>query len=221
MIVEKAYLALYPDGKLGEYDFFLKYSKKFNDYNANVKRIGRRVVFNLSIKWKNINEDVKIGLIQGLLNKLFRTKVHTQNMDLYEIFLKKIHIAVPKIISDPILEDSFDRVNEKYFYGTIEQANLKWGRKSVRKLGSYEYGSDTIALSRIFMESPIELMDYVMYHEMLHKKHKFHTKNGKSYHHTKEFHKQEKLFENQKEVEKRINGLIRQYRGKRSFLDWF
>ncbi len=221
MIVEKAYLEMYPDAKLGEYDFSLKYSGKFNDYNANVKRLGNRVEFNLSKKFKKINDDVKIGLIQALLNKIFKTKVHTQNIELYEIFLKKIHIAVPKVKTDPVLEESFNRVNENYFNGLIEQPNLQWGLDSVRKLGSYEYGSDTITVSKIFMNSEVELLDFIMYHEMLHKKHKFYTKNGRSYHHTKEFNRQEKEFDNQEEIEKKINRFTRQYRRKKRFLGFF
>lgn len=219
MIVEKAYLELYPEAKLGEYDFSLKYSDKFNDYNANIRRVGRKISFHLSKKWRNIGDDVKIGLIQCLLNKIFKTKIITQNMELYEIFLKKVHIAVPKTLNDPILEESFNRVNEKYFYGLIEKPNLKWGSESRRKLGSYEYGSDTITLSKILMNTQ-ELLDYVMYHEMLHKKHKFHSKNGRSYHHTKEFSMEEKKFENQEEVEIKLNALARNSRRKSTYFKW-
>ncbi|MCK5282039.1 MAG: hypothetical protein KAK00_01390 [Nanoarchaeota archaeon] len=221
MIVEKAYLELYPDAKLGEYDFSLNYSRKFNDYNANVKRKGNKIEFNLSRKWEKINDDVRIGLIQILLNKIFKTIVSTPNIELYEIFLKKVHIAIPKVKNDPILESSFDRVNEKYFCGLIEKTNLMWGMDSIRKLGSYEYGSDTITVSKIFLNSRRELLDYIMYHEMLHKKHKFYTKNGRSYHHTGEFNRQEKLFENQKQIERDISVLVRQNRRKRGFLKFF
>jgi predicted SprT family Zn-dependent metalloprotease len=219
MIVEKAYLELYPDSELGKYKFSIKYSGRFNRYNANVQRKGNDIQFNLSKEWKKINEDVKIGLIQSLFNRIFRTKVNTKNIDLYEIFIKKVHLAVPKSDIDPQLAESFDRVNEKYFYGILERPNLKWGQKSVRKLGSYEYGSDTIMISKIFVDSDQELLDYVMYHEMLHKKHKYHTKNGRSYHHTREFKQMEKKFEDSGMMEKKINQFVKKQ--KRSFLDFF
>jgi hypothetical protein len=217
MLIEKAYLELYPEAKLGEYEFSLKYSDKFNDYNANIRRIGKKITISMSRKWEKINDDVKTGLIQLLLNKLLKTKVQTQNIELYEIFLKKIHIAVPKTKDDPILSDSFDRVNEKYFNGLIEKPNLKWGSASMRKLGSYEYGSDTIMISTIFQTAEQILLDYIMFHEMLHKKYKFYSKNGKSFHHTGNFKKEERKFENFGEIEKRINNFIRQYRKKRFF----
>jgi predicted metal-dependent hydrolase len=155
------------------------------------------------------------------MNKIFNTKIQTQNMELYEIFLKKIHIAVPKTKSDPLLKESFERVNESYFYGLIEQTNLQWGKNSTSKLGSYEYGNDTITISSIFRNAPIEFLDYVMYHEMLHKKHKFHTKNGKSYHHTRKFKREEKRFRNQEDMEKRMHNFIRQFRRRKSFFGLF
>jgi hypothetical protein len=217
MIVEEAYLEMYPDKVLGEYDFSLMYSRKFNDYNANVKRRGRQIEFNLSEKWRRINDDVKRGLLHHLFNKIFKTSVATQNMELYEIFLKKVHIAVPKVKSDDQLSLSFERVNEEYFNGTMEKPNLVWGKNSFRKLGSYEYGSDTIVVSSIFKDSRKELLDYIMYHEMLHKKHKFYSKNGRSFHHTGEFRRQERRFANHLEIENEISRFVRRYKKDKLF----
>ncbi len=211
MIVDQAYLAMFPDARIGDYKFGLLYSNRFNDYNANVKRKGSCITFSLSKRWKSINQDVRIGLIQSLFNKLFRTNVNTTNIELYEIFLKKVHIAVPKLHSDPVLDDSFERMNEAYFCGLIEKPNLKWGRDSVRKLGSYEYGSDTIVISRVFRESDPVLLDYIMYHEMLHKKHKFMTKNGKSFHHTARFRQDERSFQDP-HIEQKLQKFIRMRR---------
>ncbi len=217
MLAEKAFLELYPERKLGEFDFSVKYTAKFNKYNANVRRRGNKIIFNLSRDWQNIDEEIKLGIIQLLMNKLFKTKNHTQNIGLYEIFLKKIHKAVPKTKSDPVLESSFIRVNERYCFGLIEQPNLQWGSESFNKLGSYEYGSDTITISTIFQNLPESLLDFVMYHEALHKKHKFHSKNGRSYHHTKEFKKDESLFENKESVEKQISHHASRQRRRMSF----
>jgi len=217
MLVEKAYLEMYPERRLGEFVFSLKYTARFNRYNANVKRRGSRIIFSLSRDWKNIDDDIKSGVIQLLMNKLFKTKVKTNNIDLYEIFLKKAHRAVPKTKNDPVLEASFQRVNEKYCYGLIEQPNLQWGSGSFHKLGSYEYGSDTITISTIFQNLEQNLLDFVMYHEVLHKKHKFSSKNGRSYHHTREFKHDEDMFENKDSVEKQINYHASKQRRKVSF----
>lgn len=214
--VEQAFAGLFPEKNLADYELTLKYHNKFKPYNSNVKYLGNKIRFNLSKKWKTVSREIQIGLMQELLLKIFKIRKKTTNIDLYNIFMKNVHIAVPKTKTDSVLESSFNRVNEKYFYGLIEQPNLVWGSASLRKLGSYEYGSDTITISRIFQDN-WELLDYVVYHEVLHKKHKFENKNGRNYHHTKKFRDDEQEFENSKEMEKRISRLVRQNRLKTIF----
>lgn len=201
------------------YAIKLKYSAKFKPYRANIRLREDKIQLNLSKKWKTVSKEIQIGLIQELLlkilkNKLKPLKITTQNIELYNIFMKKLHLGIPKTEIDPTLEQSFNKVNEKYFYGLIEKPNLVWANSST-KLGSYEYGTDTITISRILKDDE-EILDYVMYHEMLHKKHKFYTKNGRSYHHTREFRKKEKEFKNSDMMEKRVNLIVKNR--KRKFL---
>ena len=139
-------------------------------------------------------------------------------MDLYNNFIKNVHIAVPKDRIDAKLLESFNRVNDSYFNGMIEVPNLVWGSKSLRKLGSYDYQSDEISISLVFKDSEERLLDYVMYHEMLHKKHKFHnTKTGRSYHHTAAFKRAEKEFSGADEIEKELSKLCRKSKIKQGF----
>ncbi len=216
-LVEKAFNMLYPD-KNFDYGVSLKYSGRFKAYNANASLCGKKLAFNLSKKWKEVSdEDIKIGLIQSLLLRLFKGNKKTINIDLYNIFIKKLHLSIPKTKTDPVLEESFNRVNDQYFYGIIERPNLKWGSKSLATLGSYEYQTDTIKMSSIFRGAPLVLLDYVMYHEMLHKKHKFDVKGRRSYHHTSRFKKEEKKFEGQERVEKELKKFCRKYKRKMKF----
>lgn len=210
-LAQKAFTELFPEKNIADYELKIKYHNKFKPYNANVKYLGNKIQFNLSKKWRTVSREIQIGLIQELLLKIFKVKKKTTNIDLYNIFMKNIHIAVPKEKTNPILEKSFNMVNEKYFYGLIEKPNLDWGSISLRKLGSYEYGSDTITISKIFQDN-IELLDYIMYHEVLHKKHKFQNKNGRNYHHTARFRTDEKKFENSKDMEKEISKLVNKKR---------
>lgn len=210
-LIEKAFTQILPEKDVNKYQLLLKYHNKFKPYNANVRYTKNNIQFNLSKKWKSVSPEIKIGLLQELLLKVFKKKGTSTNIDLYNIFMKNIHISVPKTKTHPELEDSFHRVNEKYFYGLIEIPNLVWGTHSTRKLGSYEYGSDTISISMIFKNNP-ELIDYIMYHELLHKKHKFQNKNGRNYHHTGKFKADEKKFPNSNEMEKKISWLIRKKR---------
>jgi hypothetical protein len=209
-MIERAFRELYPEK---EYNFSgkIKYSGKFRDYNANVRlnSFSREIYFSLSKNWKSVSPDIKIGLLQELMIKLFKQKNHTISMDLYNTFMKNIHIAAPKLESDPKLVEAFNRINDEYFYGMMEMPNMIWGQNSLRKLGSYQYGSDTVSISRVLDDAPRHLLDYVVYHELLHKKHKFSHKNGRNLHHSPEFRKQEKLYTNQPLVEKELTAYLR------------
>ena len=216
-LIEEAFHELYSEKTL-DYNTKLIYSGKFKPYNANASRSITTLTIKLSRKWQKISKDIQIGLIQTLLAKIFKGKKRTFNMDLYNNFIKNLHIAIPKEKTDPTLEESFKRVNKRYFYELVEQPNLRWGNASVRKLGSYDFQSDEIVISSIFKGAPCELLDYIMYHEALHKKYKFYTKSGRSYHHTTRFRKEEKSFENQTQIEKELAKFCRKSKIKRFFL---
>jgi hypothetical protein len=206
-MAEEAFRGLWPEKEL-DYDFSIKYSGKFRGYNANVRMLRSKIMFSLSRNWRPISRDIKIGLLQELLARLFKEKRTTSSIDLYHIFLKKVHIAIPKTASHPFLEESFERVNDRLFAGMMEKPNLRWS-DSTRKLGSYDYGSDTITISTMLENTAedTDLIDYVMYHELLHKKYKFSSKNGRMAYHTKEFRKSEKAFPDSAEIEKRLRML--------------
>lgn len=218
--VEKAFKELWPEKEL-RHEVAVNYSGKFSDYNANVSYTPFSLKFKLSRKWRGVDEDIKIGLIQSLLIKVFKDKDYEKNnkIELYNMFLKNVALVAPRKESPPELIESFERVNNSYFYGLIDMPNLKWGRDSVRKLGSYEYGSDKLIISSLLKKAPFHLLDYVMYHELLHKKHKFYHKNGRSYHHTKVFRKDEKRFENSEGAEKELKQFLSKKRWKKFF--WF
>ena len=154
-LVTEAFKQLYPEKEPKHY-FCLKYSRKFKPYNANVKLRGDNLTFTLSREWRNINRDIQIGLVQELMGKILKDRKKTINMELYNLFLKNVHIAVPKTKTDEMLEASFNRVNEAYFNGMMDMTNLQWGSESTSKLGSYEYGSDTITMSTISRNADLQ-----------------------------------------------------------------
>ena len=123
------------------------------------------------------------------------------------MFLKNVHVSVPKENVDPYLSVKFDDLNERFFNGMLDKPNLMFGEATYRKLGSYEYGNDTIIISSILKKARQELLEYVLYHEMLHKKLKYdHNKRNARYH-TKEFKDLEKKFPDSEQLEKELNKL--------------
>ena len=234
-LIQEAFQELYPEKEL-KYSVSLKYSRKFKPYNANVKLYRDNLMFNLSRDWKKISKEIQIGLIQELMTKILhesnaselrskRTRSQltkkTMNIELYNLFMKNVHLAVPKTKTDAVLEESFNRLNEVYFNGFLDKPNLQWGNPSTTKLGSYEYGSDIITISTIFKNSQQELLDYIMYHEMLHKKFKFQNRNERNIHHSNEFKRMEAKFENRELIEREISKLARKHRfGLRAILNF-
>ncbi len=216
-LIQEAFVELFP-GRTFDYEARIRYSRAFKGYNANIKYYSSRkeIVLSLSKNWNGVSRDIKKGLIQELLLKIFRTKNtvanRTLSMELYQIYLKNTHLAAEKNNIDPALQESFLRVNENYFNGMIDQTNLIWGSYSLRTLGKYDYGTDTIMISSIFKDGPDRFVDRVMHHEMLHKKHKYNSKNGRCHHHTKEFRGDEKKFKDFEDVEKEITVYIRNFK---------
>jgi len=220
-IVEEAFQLLYPEKEL-DYQVKILYSGRFKDYNANVKMDPYRKIleFRLCRKWREVSKEIQIGLIQELTLKILNKKKESMYIDLYNNFVKNLHLAIPKTRSHPILEDSFNRVNEEYFYHSVEQPNLVWGTHSKTKLGSYDYKTDEISISKVFLDLDPKLLDYVMYHELLHKKHKYKTKaGGKNRYHHKEFRESEREFEDQEQMEKQLTKELRKVKIK-SFFSW-
>ncbi|MAG38905.1 hypothetical protein CMO90_02345 [Candidatus Woesearchaeota archaeon] len=203
-LVEQAIKELFPEKN---YLTKLYYSKRFKDYNANIRYNHETVKFSLSKKWKDVSDEIQIGLMQTLLLKVFKQQKTTINIDLYNGFIKQLpKYSVVNNVSKS-LKESFDRVNKIYFNYFMETPNLKWGKESFRKIGSYEYHSNTITISSILKKENL-LLDYVMYHEMLHKKLSFKTKNNRNFHHTSEFRKLECKYK-EKDVEKKLEKFLK------------
>jgi len=213
-LLEQSYNDLWPDD-IGRYTFVVKHSGKFKGYNANIRRRASTITIGLSKQWRSVGSDIRKGLMQHLLVKLLKRDGHTMEMDLYNAFLKHVHIAVPKTKTHPVLADSFDRLNEVFFSGLLEKPNLELS-EGVNTLGHYNYGADTLCITKHLLARP-DLLDYVMYHEMLHKHHKFSSKNGRSCHHTKAFRDDERKFPEAERLEQEMSKFVTKVTRRRWF----
>ncbi|MBI4149753.1 M48 family metallopeptidase [Candidatus Woesearchaeota archaeon] len=208
-IIQESFAQLYPEKAL-QHQYLVKYSGRFKDFNAQVRYTPQRLEFRLSRKWRPISKDIQIGLIQELLNKVFRTNVRTTNIDVYNIFIKKLHLVAPKTKSDPLLSASFRRLNGQFFADLLEEPNMVWGN-GIRKLGSYEYQTDTITIAESLRGSQ-ELLDYVMHHEMLHKQLKFSSNGRRACHHNAEFKRRERAYPHAQQLERQLQSVVRRRR---------
>jgi hypothetical protein len=145
-LAAQAFQELY--GREPGHEMVLKYHGRLQGYNATVKKTPRTITFHLSRNFEECEPEIQIGVMQYLLNKLNRTRVQSDRIDMYHSFLKKMSDLAPVTMSDPLLEASFRRCNERYFAGMLPQPNLVWGRNSMSLLGTYTYATDTVMISQ-------------------------------------------------------------------------
>lgn len=101
----------------------------------------------------------------------------------------------------------FKKINLDYFQGQLPQPRLIWtSRRAVRRLGYYHAEINTIAINKKLDEIKIPqlLLEYVLFHEMLHQNIGIKTQNGRRYAHTSSFKREEKKFKYYKEAENLI-----------------
>lgn len=114
------------------------------------------------------------------------------------------------------LDESFARVNAAYFGGLMPKPKLVWNRTlTARKFGHYQPGRDTIMIS-VTLDAPgvpDYVIDFVMYHELLHKKHGSLIVNGRRLAHSPAFRAEERRFAKYDEAERLIHELALRQRG--------
>ena len=95
------------------------------------------------------------------------------------------------------LQEVFHDLNHRYFDGQIPALRLGWSHgNSHRVLGHYDSGHSTIIISRKLdsPEVPRDLVEYVVYHEMLHIRFPVERRGGRRVVHSREFRAAEKKF---------------------------
>lgn len=95
------------------------------------------------------------------------------------------------------LEEIFARLNQTYFQNSIPKPTLTWSaRKTYRILGHHDATHETIVISRSLddVKVPLYVLEYVVFHEMLHIFHPTTHRNGRRYNHTPQFRLDEKKF---------------------------
>ena len=108
------------------------------------------------------------------------------------------------------LDKSFDRVNAEYFDGKMAKPKLHWNEVlTVRKFGHYQFSRDTVMLSISLDDpkGPAFVVDFVMYHELLHKKHGIKLVNGRRMVHTPAFRADERKYARYDEAQAYLNTL--------------
>ncbi len=152
------------------------------------------------------------GLAYILLGKLLRKKIPTGAREVYSKYVKTTEIREKatdnkrakgrKVVTTSKgsvydLDEIFADLNSKYFGNSIPEPALTWSaKKTYRILGHHDATHDHIAISRSLdtRDTPRYVVEYVVFHEMLHIHHPTKHVNGRRYNHTAAFKRDERKF---------------------------
>jgi len=95
------------------------------------------------------------------------------------------------------LDAVFEELNTRFFHGLMARPRMSWSQTKTRRiLGHYDPAHNAIIISRIFDLNavPKYVLEYIVYHEMLHLKHPVKLRGSRRCVHSAEFQAEEKLF---------------------------
>lgn len=101
------------------------------------------------------------------------------------------------------LGEIFQHLNSRYFASALAIPGLAWSRRDARRvLGHWDETLDIITVSRVLDDDrlPSALLEYILYHEMLHMIHGTVRVNGRRRLHTEAFKADERRFEGYEEA---------------------
>lgn len=154
-----------------------------------------------------------------LTAKILRKKISPAAAKTYRSFVKSREIQLKakenkrikgrKIITTSKgdvydLEEMFALINLNYFKDTIPKPTLTWSaRKTFRILGHHDSTHDTIVISKSLDDKKVPrfVVEFVVFHEMLHIFHPTQHRDGRHYNHTPQFRRDEKKFADYEKAE--------------------
>jgi hypothetical protein len=157
--------------------------------------------------------DILEAIAVILLSKLYRKKIDTRHRVIYRRYTlspemldrsKRIRSerGRPGRTTSPKgqyydLDQLFQSISTRYFAGSIRKPTLSWTQRRPRTvLGRYDFDGDIIFVSR-FLDSekvPLHVVEYILFHEMLHVKHGTELRKLREIKHPPAFRKEERQF---------------------------
>ncbi len=208
-IYEDEYQAINPSKKLPTIE--ISYYPYVN-INHTIRIRNKTIFVRISDLFKTAPVEIHRALAAILISKLLGKKVPKAAREKYRRFVNREEfqlLAVEnkrqkgrKQITTPQgvyfdLDEIFGKINLIYFVGSIEKPILTWSkRKTYRRLGHYDPAHKVITISKSLDQRSVPkfVVEYVVYHEMLHIKHPTQHRNGRRYSHTPEFKRDERQF---------------------------
>jgi len=167
------------------------------------------------------------GLAYILVAKLLRKKIPAGANELYDAYIKSDFIQMKAVVRKRTLgkkvvttskgdtydlDQIFADLNQRYFGDTLPEPVLTYSAgKTYRILGHHDSTHKHITISRSLdsPDVPRYVIEYVVFHEMLHIAHPTQHINGRRYNHTAAFKKDERKFAHYHAAERWIENNVR------------
>ncbi|NNE67726.1 MAG: M48 family peptidase [Pyrinomonadaceae bacterium] len=180
--------------------------------NHTIRIRNEKIYVRISDTFENAPESAHRALAYILVGKLLNKNIPSELRNIYKRFvqedsfaalaLEKKRLRGTKRITSPVgerfdLEEVFRKLNAEYFDRDLEMPELSWSeRPTFRRLGHHDEAHNTIIISRSLDKRgvPEFVLEFVMYHEMLHVFHPPVYKNGRRHVHTPAFKADEQRF---------------------------
>ncbi len=187
-------------------------------YNWKLKYSKTKIIIELNIPFVIAENFIIDNIIDKILNrdKKISNDAVSQFMmsNSYKEFAQKFllsHTNHNKIFEDGYdINELFETINCKYFNNEIKKPTLKWNKRlTYSKFGEFNPLKYQITLSAVLAHKDIPkfVVEYVMYHEMLHIKHPMKSSNKRLHIHHNEFKEMEKKFPDYEKAESYLKNL--------------
>lgn len=208
-LLHETYRELRPRAPIPEFELQFY---PFVNLNNTIRLAEGRMKLRLSDLLEGAPEPVLKAIIHILLSKIYRKPIDAAHASRYRRYItsrdmiekahrvrqlrgrKRLESAQGRYYD---LDEVFDTLNVRFFYGLLGRPQMSWSGEQARHLlGHYDPAHNAIIISKVFDQArvPRLAMEYIVYHEMLHLKHPVKMRGTRRCVHGKEFREEEKAF---------------------------
>ena len=184
----------------------------FANVNNTIRLRDGKLLVRLSDLLEGAPEAILRAIAHILLAKMYRKPIDRSHAARYRKYvgsheiMRKAHLVRQmrgrKLLRSPRghfydLDSIFEELNTRFFHGLMARPRMSWSQTKTRRiLGHYDPAHNAIIISRIFDNPavPRYVLEYIVYHEMLHLKHPVKLRGSRRCVHSAEFQAEEKLF---------------------------
>jgi predicted metal-dependent hydrolase len=184
----------------------------FANVNNTLRLRQGRLLVRLSDLLEGAPETILRAIAHILLAKMYRRPIDRAQAARYRKYVgshdivRKAHLVRQmrgsKRLRSPRghfydLDEVFERLNTRFFHGLMARPRMSWSQTKTRRiLGHYDPAHNAIIISGVFDHPavPAYVLEYIVYHEMLHLKHPVRLRGSRRCVHSAEFQAEEKLF---------------------------